>query len=122
MRANYNQLLDVARKTYRENVTDIIELQDELAKEHNLPLSLQYQGNGGFILVLKKGDIPSDIKSLPAPFINVSTKKNGRWTCSHLELVRIFVLPSQLNKARLQKKRNTRLQDSLDEALLLSDQ
>ncbi|KEP55037.1 putative DNA mismatch repair protein MutS [Rhizoctonia solani 123E] len=105
VRANHNRLLDVARETYRENVTDIIELQSELSKEHDLPISMQWQDNG-FIFVLKKADVPPGTKSLPAPFINASMQKNGKWTFSHLEL----------------KKRNTRLRDSLDEALLLSDQ
>ncbi|KAJ1301008.1 hypothetical protein OPQ81_003431 [Rhizoctonia solani] len=105
VRANYNRLLDVARETYRENVTDIIDLRAELSKEHDLPISMQWQDNG-FIFVLKKGDVPQGTKSLPRPFINASMKKNGRWLFSHLEL----------------KKRNTRLRDSLDEALLLSDQ
>jgi DNA mismatch repair protein MSH4 len=85
VRANHNRLLDVARETYRENVTDIIELQDELSKEHDLPLALLYQ-DSGFVFTLKKGDVPEGTK-LPAPFINVSAKKNGRWTFSHLELV-----------------------------------
>ncbi|CAE6506204.1 unnamed protein product [Rhizoctonia solani] len=105
VRANHNRLLDVARETYRENVTDIIELQGELSKEHDLPISMQWQNNG-FIFVLKKADVPPGTKSLPGPFINASMQKNGKWTFSHLEL----------------KKRNTRLRDSLDEALLLSDQ
>ncbi|KAH7337743.1 muts domain V-domain-containing protein [Rhizoctonia solani] len=105
VRVNYNRLLDVARETYRENVTDIIDLQGELSKEHDLPISMQWQDNG-FVFVLKKGDVPQGTKSLPRPLINASMKKNGKWLFSHLEL----------------KKRNTRLKDSLDEALLLSDQ
>ncbi|QRW13414.1 DNA mismatch repair protein MutS [Ceratobasidium sp. AG-Ba] len=104
VRANFNRFLDVARETYRENISDIIDLQNELSKEHDLPLSLHYQDNG-FVFVLRKGDTPEGGK-LPAPFINVSAKKNQRWTFSHLEL----------------KKRNARLRDSLDEALILSDQ
>lgn len=91
MRANHNRLLDVARETYRENVTDIIELQDELSKEHDLPLALLYQ-DSGFVFTLKRGDVPEGTKSLPAPFINASTKKNGKWTFSHLELVSTCVL------------------------------
>jgi DNA mismatch repair protein MSH4 len=78
--------LDVARETYRENVTDIIELQGELSKEHELPISMQWQDNG-FVFVLKKGDVPLGTKSLPKPFINASMKKNGKWLFSHLELV-----------------------------------
>ncbi|KAG8741823.1 MutS protein msh4 [Ceratobasidium sp. 414] len=104
VRSNFNRFLDVARETYRENVTDIIDLQNELSKEHDLALSLQYQENG-FVFTLKKGDIPRGGK-LPTAFINVSAKKNQKWTFSHLEL----------------KKRNARLRDSLDEALILSDQ
>ncbi|ELU38620.1 mutS domain-containing protein [Rhizoctonia solani AG-1 IA] len=71
VRANYNRLLDVARETYRENVTDIIELQEELSKEHDLPISMQWQ-DSGFVFVLKKGDVPPGTKSLPRPFINHS--------------------------------------------------
>lgn len=66
-------------------MADIIDLQSELSKEYGLPLALQYQ-DSGFVFFLKKGDTPEGSK-LPAPFINVSAKKNGRWTFSHLELV-----------------------------------
>jgi DNA mismatch repair protein MSH4 len=86
VRANYNRLLDVARETYHENVKDIIDLQKDLSSEHDLPLSLYYQDNG-FVFILKKGDVPEGTKSIPAPFINASMKKNGRWIFSHLELV-----------------------------------
>ncbi|CUA71875.1 MutS protein homolog 4 [Rhizoctonia solani] len=85
VRANHNRLLDVARETYRENVTDIIDLRGELAKEHDLSISMQWQDNG-FIFVLKKGDVPPGTQSLPRPFINVSMQKNGKWLFSHLEL------------------------------------
>lgn len=103
VKANYNRLLDVARETYRENITDIMELQADLSKEHGIPLALQYQDNG-FIFFLKKGDSPEGGK-LPAPFINVSAKKNGRWTFSHLELVSVVFLAAfkRLTDSKIEK-------------------
>lgn len=87
VKANCNRLLDVARETYKENIGDIYQLNRSLSEEHNLPLTLVYQGTG-FVFALKKNDIEGE---LPKGFINVSLKK-GRWIFSNLELVCLFAL------------------------------
>ncbi|KAJ7791566.1 hypothetical protein B0H14DRAFT_3500262 [Mycena olivaceomarginata] len=46
VKANYNRLLDVARETYKENVSDIFALNRTLSDMHGLPLSLLYQEMG----------------------------------------------------------------------------
>ncbi|THH23175.1 hypothetical protein EUX98_g8002 [Antrodiella citrinella] len=99
-KANFNHLLDVARETYKENVSDVFNLNQELSQEHSLPLSLSYQDTG-FIFQLKKNDLEGE---LPSGFIDVVLRK-GKYTFSSLEL----------------KKRNARMKDALEEALMLSD-
>ncbi|KAL4244476.1 DNA mismatch repair MutS family protein [Abortiporus biennis] len=101
VKANYNRLLDVARETYKENVSDIFALNEELSRKHSLPLMLVYQQETGFVFQLKKNDLEGE---LPTGFINIVLKK-GKWIFSSLEL----------------KQRNARLKDALDETLILSD-
>ncbi|KAJ3808136.1 muts domain V-domain-containing protein [Lentinula aff. lateritia] len=100
VKANHNRLLDVARETYKENVGDIYSLCNALTQAHELPLTLAYQ-ESGFVFSLKKTDLEGE---LPKGFINVTLKK-GKWQFSSMEL----------------KKMNARMQDALDETLILSD-
>ncbi|KAI0028854.1 muts domain V-domain-containing protein [Vararia minispora EC-137] len=102
VKANCNPLLDVARETYKENVGDIQMLHQSLCDVHKLPLVLVYKETG-FVLALKRTDLDAAGSGLPPGFINVSMQK-GRWLFTSLEL----------------KKRNARMKDALDEALLLS--
>lgn len=82
LKANCNKLLDVARETYKENVSDIYQLNKSLAEEHELPITLMYQ-ESGFVFVLKKTAL---VGELPRGFINVSSRK-GKWLFSSMELV-----------------------------------
>jgi DNA mismatch repair protein MSH4 len=98
VKANRNRLLDVARETYKENVSDIFALQRALSEKHELPIQLVYQeGANGFVFVVKKLDI-DDKPEIPPGFINVSTQK-GKISFSSLELVRLHMVaivgPSQ---------------------------
>ncbi|KIM81717.1 hypothetical protein PILCRDRAFT_97607 [Piloderma croceum F 1598] len=102
-KANCNRLLDVARETYKENVGDIYDLNRTLSEKHNLPLTLVYQENGGFVFALKKSELEDVGGQLPRGFVNVTMQK-GRWLFSSLEL----------------KKMNARTKDALDETLILS--
>ncbi|KAJ2926876.1 hypothetical protein H1R20_g10205, partial [Candolleomyces eurysporus] len=107
VKVKQNRLLDVARETYKENVSDIYQLNRTLSAEHDLPLSLVYQEGSGFVFSLKASEVdgPSGRKGeLPEGFINVTMKK-GRYTFSSMDL----------------KKMNARMKDALDETLLLSD-
>ncbi|GAW02763.1 like protein [Lentinula edodes] len=100
VKANHNRLLDVARETYKENVGDIYSLCNALTQTHEIPLTLVYQ-ESGFVFSMKKTDLEGE---LPKGFINVTLKK-GKWQFSSMEL----------------KKMNARMQDALDETLILSD-
>ncbi|TFK71735.1 hypothetical protein BDN72DRAFT_764445 [Pluteus cervinus] len=100
VKANHNRLLDVARETYKENVSDIFELNRALTDKHDLPFALVYQ-EGGFFFTLRKTELEGP---LPAGFINPNLKK-GKWMFSSMEL----------------KKLNARMKDALDETLILSD-
>ncbi|OCH88996.1 hypothetical protein OBBRIDRAFT_888728 [Obba rivulosa] len=101
VKANCNRLLDVARETYRENVGDIQALHRQLSETFDLPLRLIYQ-DSGFVLTLARKDA-QDVE-LPKGFVNVRVKR-GAVTFDTVEL----------------KKRNARMKDALDEALILSD-
>jgi DNA mismatch repair protein MSH4 len=75
----------VARETYKENITDIFQLNCRLSDESNLPLSLLYQDTG-FMFTLKKSDLESAGGELPPGFIDVVTKK-GKLLFSSMDLV-----------------------------------
>ncbi|KAI0271729.1 muts domain V-domain-containing protein [Gloeopeniophorella convolvens] len=100
VKANCNPLLDVARETYKENVGDIHALHRGITEKYDLPIQLIYQETG-FVFAIKKGDLEDG--KLPRGFINQSMQK-GRWLFTSMEL----------------KKRNARMKDALDEALILS--
>ncbi|KAI0245681.1 muts domain V-domain-containing protein [Lactifluus subvellereus] len=100
VKANCNPLLDVARETYKENVGDIHALHHSLNEKHDLHIQLVYQ-ESGFLFAVKKGDLVEG--KLPWGFINQSMQR-GRWLFTSMEL----------------KKRNARMKDALDEALILS--
>ncbi|KAF8639396.1 hypothetical protein AX17_001521 [Amanita inopinata Kibby_2008] len=103
IRANCNPLLDVARETYKENISDIFQLNCRLSDEYSLPLTLLYQDTG-FVFTLKKSELEAAGGELPKGFINVVCKK-GKLMFSSMEL----------------KKLNARMKDALDESLMLSD-
>lgn len=99
---DFNRMLDVARETYKENVDDILELNAQLSQEYSIPLSLEYQERGGgFWFTVVKDHLEGE---LPRGFLNVTTK-GAKWCFTSMEL----------------KKRNARMKDALEEALLLSD-
>lgn len=77
-------MLDVARETYKENVSDIQEICSSLGAEHGLPLALTYiERGGGFWLTLDKADLEEE---LPRGFLNV-TSRGAKYTFTNLELV-----------------------------------
>ncbi|KAI9452181.1 muts domain V-domain-containing protein [Lactarius psammicola] len=100
VKANRNPLLDVARETYKENVGDIHALHESIQKEHAFPIQLVYQ-ESGFLFSVKKADL--DDGKQPRGLINKSMQK-GKWLFTSMEL----------------KKRNARMKDALEEALILS--
>ncbi|KAH9824432.1 muts domain V-domain-containing protein [Melampsora americana] len=88
-----NQLLDVAREMYKENISDAIALQEELRSSFHLPtLGLKFENRAGFILSLNKEDLRaasresgSGPQGLPTVFTNVK-KKNQLIANSYQEI------------------------------------
>ncbi|KAG8923711.1 MutS protein msh4 [Tulasnella sp. 418] len=103
VKANFDRLLDVARETYKENVGDIFELAEKLSETYDISFIPVYQEKGGFWLTVRKDEVQRE-KDLPKECINIGTK-GAKWVCSTMEL----------------KKRNSRMRDSLDETLIMSD-
>ena len=102
VRSGVNGLLDVARQTYKEAMTDAIQHITDLAEEHNLPLQTKFDGSRQFFIRLSASELAE--RDLPAVFINVIRKKD--WTeCQTLDLL----------------KRNQKISDSHNEVLLMSD-
>lgn len=89
----------MARETYKENVGDIYQLNNDLAAEHEIPITLMYQ-DSGFVFVLKKTALDGE---LPQGFINVTSRK-GKWLFSSMELVRIILVSVKLTLTRLKEK------------------
>ena len=87
LQVNHNRLLDVARETYKENVSDIFQLNRALTEEHGLPLQAVYQEQG-FVFTLRKTDLEEEgMTELPKGFVNV-TNRRGKWFFESIDLVR----------------------------------
>lgn len=102
VRAGVNGLLDVARQTYREAMADAIQMMDDLAEEHSLPIQKKFEHGRQFYIRLKEDELQN--RNLPAVFINVVNKK-GWIECQTLDLL----------------KRNQKIADAHVEALTLSN-
>ncbi|PWN98876.1 hypothetical protein FA09DRAFT_296615 [Tilletiopsis washingtonensis] len=101
IKAAHSPLLDVARETYKENMGDIHDLARRYSESYKLDVSLKSAATG-FSL---SGAESIAQRDLPSEFTNVLPTKNGKsLTFSSLPL----------------KKCNQRLNDSLNEVLLLS--
>jgi DNA mismatch repair protein MSH4 len=80
-----NGLLDVARQTYKETMSDIYAMSKLYEENHALPIKLQYARKEGFYLTL-----PIDYASkvtLPDVFVNAH-KKRKQLCFSTLDLAR----------------------------------
>ena len=102
VKAGVNGLLDVARQTYRESMTDAYEHIDELREEHNLPLTTKFEQARQFYIRLSASDLEE--RALPPVFINVYRKKDVI-ECQTLSLL----------------KSNQKIADAHTEVILLSD-
>ncbi|KAJ2991040.1 hypothetical protein NUW58_g2667 [Xylaria curta] len=95
-------LLDVARQTYKEATEDIYQHVDELSKEHEFVVEVQFDNRRKFWLRLEKNEFED--RQLPDVFINRVVR--NRWIeCQTLTLVQL----------------NNRINDSQNEAVMLSD-
>lgn len=107
-----NQLLDVAREMYKENISDAIALQEEFRSTFQLPtLGLKFENRSGFVLSLNKDDLRATSRDsgfgpqgLPTIFTSV-VKRGKTLQFSCLEL----------------KKKNQLIANSYQEICLLSD-
>lgn len=102
VRSGVNGLLDVARQTYKEAMTDALQHITDLAEEHNLPLQTKFDNPRQFYVRLHAQDL--EARDLPAAFINVFRRKDNI-ECQTLELL----------------KRNQKIADAHTEVILMSD-
>ncbi|KAG1709722.1 MutS 4 [Nymphon striatum] len=87
VKANINGLLDIARRTYTENIDDITVLIRQLSEKYNLPLKTTYNASQGFVIqIYTGGKIPVNLSSLPSCFIKISKKRN-HITCTTEDMV-----------------------------------
>lgn len=102
VKSGVNGLLDVARQTYKEAMTDALQHIQDLVDEHGLPLQTKFDNVRQFYMRLPAAELEQ--RDLPAIFINVFRKKDVI-ECQTLDLL----------------KRNQKIADSHTEVLLLSD-
>ncbi|KAK0282897.1 MutS protein msh4 [Friedmanniomyces endolithicus] len=103
VKSGVNGLLDVARLTYKEAMTDALQHMTDLSEEHNLPLQRKFENGRQFYMRLKADELEQ--RDLPAVFINVYRKKDII-ECQTLDLM----------------KRNQKIADAHIEVLMMSDQ
>lgn len=103
VKSGVNGLLDVARQTYKESMTDALQHIADLAEEHSLPLQTKFDNVRQFYLRLRADELED--RNLPSIFINVYRKKE--WIeCQTLDLIKV----------------NQKISDAHMEVLLMSDQ
>ncbi|KAI6788989.1 hypothetical protein KC361_g8743 [Hortaea werneckii] len=102
VKAGVNGLLDVARQTYNEAMSDALQHISQLAEENNLPLQTKFDQTRQFYIRLPADELID--RNLPPIFINVY-KKNNMIECQTLDLL----------------KRNQKISDAHTEVLLMSD-
>ncbi|KAK5124000.1 hypothetical protein LTR85_002197 [Meristemomyces frigidus] len=102
VKSGVNGLLDVARQTYKEAMTDALQHITDLTEEHGLPLQTKFDNTRQFYMRLPAAELEQ--RDLPAVFINVFRKKD-MIECQTLDLM----------------KRNQKIADSHTEVLLMSD-
>ncbi|KAK3677810.1 MutS protein msh4 [Recurvomyces mirabilis] len=98
-----NGLLDVARMTYKEAMTDALQHITDLADEHKLALQTKFDNTRQFYIKLRAEELED--RNLPAVFINVFRKKD-MIECQTLDLM----------------KRNQKIANAHSEVLVMSSQ
>lgn len=102
VRSGVNGLLDVARQTYKESMTDALQHITDLTEEHDLPLQTKFDNVRQFYLRLRAEELQQ--RNIPAVFIHVFRKKDII-ECQTLDLL----------------KRNQKISDAHTEVILMSD-
>ncbi|KDR12561.1 MutS protein-like protein 4, partial [Zootermopsis nevadensis] len=76
VKAGISGILDLARQTYCEIVSDISALVARLASEHSLPLKVNYNGNWGYHIQLSQSKRHISESDLPPVFVQVHKNRN----------------------------------------------
>jgi DNA mismatch repair protein MSH4 len=87
VRSGYNDLLDVARKTYEEGNEDALELVHKYTEDLKLPFKLEFSTKTGYFLSLSSAQFGA--ANLPDEFINIKRGKS-KVTFTSLKLVYLF--------------------------------
>lgn len=102
VKAGRNGLLDVSRQIYKFVVDEVVAIVENLGEVHGLDIEQAYNSQRGFYLKIKNYE---DISSIPEIFINRKEKQKFL-ECTTLDIT----------------KCNARLDDSVSEILIASDQ
>jgi DNA mismatch repair protein MSH4 len=102
VKSGVNGLIDVARQTYKEAMTDALQHIAEIGDEHSLPLQTKFDNVRQFYLRLRAEELEDRV--LPPIFINVYRKKD-MIECQTLDLIKL----------------NQKIGDAHMEVLLMSD-
>lgn len=102
VKSGVNGLLDVARMTYKEAMTDAYQHITDLAEEHDLALQTKFDGVRQFYIRLSASELQE--QDLPPVFVNVYRKKD--WIeCQTLDIMKL----------------NQKIADCHTEVLMMSD-
>lgn len=102
VKSGVNGLLDVARQTYKESMTDAFQHVAALSEQHDIKLDSKFDNVRQFYIRLSADELED--RELPPIFINVFRKKNVI-ECQTLDLMKL----------------NQKLADSHTEVVLMSD-
>ncbi|KAK8089002.1 hypothetical protein PG997_003963 [Apiospora hydei] len=102
VKSGVNGLLDVARQTYKEGTDDVHQHVDDINKEFEISLDIKFDQDRKYWLRVRECDLENRV--LPDILIN-RVRKGGYFECQTLSLVQL----------------NTRITDSHNEAVMLSD-
>ncbi|KAK7989125.1 heterokaryon incompatibility protein-domain-containing protein [Apiospora arundinis] len=102
VKSGVNGLLDVARQTYKEGTDDVHQHVDDINKELEISLEIRFDRDRKYWLRQRECDLEGRV--LPDTLIN-RVRKEGYIECQTLTLVQL----------------NTRITDSHNEAVMLSD-
>ncbi|KAK7970630.1 muts domain V-domain-containing protein [Apiospora saccharicola] len=102
VKSGVNGLLDVARQTYKEGTDDVHQHVEDINKEFEISLEIKFDQDRKYWLRLRECDV--EHRDVPDILIN-RVRKGGYLECQTLPLVQI----------------NTRITDSHNEAVMLSD-
>ncbi|KAJ3276227.1 MutS protein msh4 [Terramyces sp. JEL0728] len=100
--SNLNQLLDVARQTYKEGTNDIHELLEHYYQEYELRIELKFKNADGYSMCIGEDQLES---GLPPEFVN-QQNKNSKIYFTSMQMVNL----------------NMRIKESLKEIYKLSEE